>query len=120
MPRVSGIHHVNIPIRDRATTLEWYQRVLGADLKEHPRQLEMLIGSAEVHCHENPAPVFLQRNHYAVEIPDWQGMIAHLASLDVPYDGGRGPAVRDYDGHHYAYIRDPDDNLIELIHHPMQ
>ena len=45
-------------------------------------------------------------------------MMTHLAELGVPFDAGRRPQLRDYDGHHYAYIRDPDGNLIELVHHP--
>ena len=118
MSRVSAIHHVNIGIRDRQRTQEWYQRVFDADLIEHPRQLELKLGTSEVHCHVTPDPMYLQTNHFAVEIIDWDGMIAHLAELAIPFDGGRGPQVRDYDGHHYAYIRDPDDNLIELIYHP--
>jgi hypothetical protein len=45
-------------------------------------------------------------------------MIAHLTEVKAPFDGDRPPKVRDDDGHHYAYIRDPDENPIEPIHHP--
>ncbi len=118
MSRVSAIHHINVPTSDRTRTREWYQKVFDAEVKEHPRQLELILGTSEIHCHDTPNPTFLQTNHFAVEIPDWEGMMSHLAELQVPFDGGRQPGVRDYDGHHYAYIRDPDGNLIELIHHP--
>ena len=118
MSRVSAIHHINVGIRDRERTREWYEKVFDAEFKEHPRQLELHLGTSEIHCHVTPDPTFLQTNHFAVEIPDWEGMMSHLAEVGVAFDGGRGPQVRDYDGHHYAYLRDPDGNLIELIHHP--
>ena len=51
MSRVSTIHHVNVGIRDRERTREWYQKVFDAELKPHPRQLELYLGTAELHCH---------------------------------------------------------------------
>lgn len=118
MSRVQAIHHVNVGIRDRERTRAWYQKVFDAEVKAHPRQLELYLGTSELHCHETPNPIYLQTSHFAVEVMDWEGMMTHLAALDVPFDAGRGPQIRDYDGHHYAYIRDPDGNLIELVHHP--
>ena len=118
MSRSSGIHHVNVAIKDNEVTKEWYQRVFDAELKEHPRQLELYLGNSEVHCHVTPEPSFQPVSHFAVEIPDWEGMMAHLPAVGVEFDGGRGPQVRDYDGHHFAYVRDPDGNLIELMNHP--
>ena len=120
MNRVSAIHHVNIGTRDRERTREWYQRVFDAEVKAHPRLLELYLGGAELHFNETPEPTYAQVNHFALEIADWDGMMAHLAALDIPFDEGRGPQTRDYDGHHFAYIRDPDGNLIELVHHPAQ
>ena len=118
MSRVSGLHHINVGLKDAKVTTEWYQRVFDAELKEHPRQLEMYLGSAEIHCHLTPEPTYQVIDHFAVEIPDWDGLMAHLAEIGQEFDGGRGPQVRDYDGHHFAYLRDPDGNLIELMNHP--
>ena len=118
MSRISAIHHVNIPIRDIERTKEWYQRIFDAELKEHPRQLELYLGSSELHCHLAKDPVYLETNHYAVEITDWDEMMSHLKKEGISFDGDRAPGIRDYDGHHYAYIRDPDGNLIELMNHP--
>lgn len=118
MSRISAIHHVNIPIRDIERTKEWYQRIFDAELQEHPRQLELYLGSSELHCHLAKDPVFLETNHYAVEITDWDEMMSHLKKEGISFDGDRAPGIRDYDGHHYAYIRDPDGNLIELMNHP--
>ena len=54
-------------------------------------------------------------------------MIAHLDELGVPY--GTTPGVsrergasygrREYNDGYYAYIHDPDGNMIELVHHPL-
>ncbi len=118
MSRVSAIHHVNVGIRDRERTREWYQNVFDVEVKDHPRQLELYLGASEIHFHVTSAPTYLQTHHFAVEVTDWEDMMTHLAALSVPFDAGRGPQIRDYDGHHYAYIRDPDGNLIELVHHP--
>jgi hypothetical protein len=62
-----------------------------------------------------------------VEIPDWEGMMAHLDELGIPY--GTTPGVgtergssygrRVYSDGYYAYIHDPDGNMIELVHHPL-
>lgn len=118
MSRVSGIHHINVGVSDRERTKEWYQRVFDAEFKEHPRQLELHAGSSEFHFHLDPSPTLQATNHFAVEIPDWEGMMSHLAEIGEEFDGGRGPQVRDYDGHYFAYLRDPDGNMIELMHHP--
>jgi catechol 2,3-dioxygenase-like lactoylglutathione lyase family enzyme len=119
MSRVSDIHHINVGIRDRERTSEWYQKVFEAEPIKHPRQLELRLGSSEIHCHITPEPAYLETNHFALEIPDWEGMMAHLTAVRVPFDGDRPPGIReDTDGHYYAYLRDPDGNLIELIHHP--
>jgi len=45
-------------------------------------------------------------------------MMAHLTAIQVTFDGGRPPGVRGHDGHYYAYLSDPAENLIELIRHP--
>ncbi len=118
MSRVRAIHHVNVGIRDRERTQAWYQQVFDAEVKPHPRMLQLYLGGSEIHFPETRNPAYLKTNHFAVEVEDWDGMMAHLAALDIPFDDGLGPQTRDYDGHHFAYIRDPDGNLIELVHYP--
>ena len=54
MARIKLIHHVNIQISDRARTREWYERVLSAEFLDrgpalNQRQLQLRIGTAEVH-----------------------------------------------------------------------
>ena len=137
MSKVKLIHHVNIQITDRERTREWYERVLGCEFLDrgpalNQRQLQMRIGNGEMHFStvakrdDQPAS-----NHFAIEVADWQGMLAHLDKEGVPYgrpDGSRGWApidsedprcYREDTGEHYTYIHDPDGNMIELVYHPL-
>ena len=134
MSRVTMIHHVNIQISYRERTREWYERVLGAEFLDrgpalNRGQLQLRLGNAEIHTNDTPNPVQVPAVHFAAEIKDWDEMIAHLDSLDILYSrsprSSPGAEVesswgrRDYTGNHYTYIRDPDGNTIELVHHPL-
>jgi catechol 2,3-dioxygenase-like lactoylglutathione lyase family enzyme len=133
MSRVSLVQHVNIQISNRERTREWYEKVLGAEFLDrgpelNKRQLQLRIGSAEIHTTDTANPVRVPSVHFAVEIPDWDGMITHLDALGVPYHGtspihtsGSGSTYgrREYSGGFSTYIHDPDGNMIELVHHPL-
>jgi catechol 2,3-dioxygenase-like lactoylglutathione lyase family enzyme len=136
MSRVKLIHHVNIQISDRQRTREWYEKVLGAEFLDrgpalNKRQLQLRIGSGELHFTDTPDPIRVPRVHFAVEVDDWEATLAHLDALGIPYSrtadgqflgvGGSDPRQgrREDNGEHYTYIRDPDGNLIELVHHPL-
>ena len=119
MSRVTMIQHINIPITDKERSREWYEKVLGAEfLDRGPElnrgQLQLRIGNGEIHSTltSDPNP----SGHSAVEIDDWQEMIANLDALEVPYSP---PSVRAYSGGHSTYITDPDGNMIELVQHPL-
>ena len=74
----------------------------------------MRVGSGEIHSTYTPNPN--PSGHFAVEIHDWEEMIANLDSLGVPYNP---PTIRAYSGGHSTYIHDPDGNMIELVQHPL-
>ena len=128
MSRISAIHHINMEITDIERSKEWYEKVFGVERKDiggkyADRMVELYTGTGEFHLMKVEKPTYLRTNHVAVEITDWDGMMAHLTELGVPFDGSNdqgqvGPNIRDHDGSYTAYIRDPDDNLIELVHHP--
>jgi catechol 2,3-dioxygenase-like lactoylglutathione lyase family enzyme len=131
------IHHVNIQISDRQRTRTWYERVLGVEFLDrgpalNKRQLQLRVGTGEIHFTERPSPTTIPSSHFALEVDDWQAMLAHLAELGVPHVrtsaastgadiGGTDPLQgrREDSGEHYAYIHDPDGNLIELVCHPL-
>lgn len=137
MSRVKLIHHVNVQVSDRQRTREWYEKVLGAEFLDrgpalNRRQLQLRIGSGEMHFTETPEPIRVPSVHFAVEVDDWEATLAHLDALGVSYGrtgGGRiGATVggdnarygnREDSGEYYTYIHDPDGNMIELVYHPL-
>lgn len=134
MSRVTVIHHVNIQISDRQRTRDWYEKVLGAEFFDrgptlNKVQLQFRLGNAEIHTNEPASVIQLPGVHFAVEVADWDEMIENLENLGIRYSHAPNRAPRDegesswrrreYTGHHYTYIRDPDDNIIELLYHPL-
>ncbi len=136
MSKVSMIHHINIQITDRQRTKEWYENVLGAEFLDrgpalNKRQLQLRIGTGEIHTSDTDEFIDVPRVHFAIEVEDWEGTLQHLDSLGVPYSrsaggaftgtGGEDPKQgrREDTNEHYTYIKDPDGNLIELVYHPL-
>ena len=137
MSRINTIHHINIQITDRQRTREWYERVLGAQFLDrgpvlNQRQLQLRIGTGEIHTSDTPEVIEVPRVHFAIEVGDWDGMLSHLDSIGVTYSrsaggafgssvGGDDPSVgrREDTNENYTYINDPDGNLIELVNHPL-
>ena len=137
MSRIKLIHHINVQINDRARTRDWYERVLGAEFLDrgpalNKRQLQLRLGDGEIHFTERPNPTTIASSHFALEVDDWDRMIAHLDALGIDHVrtsaastmlniGGSDPhqGRREDTGEHYTYIHDPDGNMIELVYHPL-
>ncbi len=135
MSKINMIHHINIQITDRERTREWYERVLGAEFLDrgpalNRRQLQLRLGTGEIHTSDTTDLIKVLRVHFAIEVEDFDSMMAHLDEQGVPYSrtgggaftstGGEDPrqGTREDTGERYTYISDPDDNLIELVFHP--
>jgi catechol 2,3-dioxygenase-like lactoylglutathione lyase family enzyme len=133
---VKMIHHVNVQISDRQRTREWYEQVLGAEFLDrgplNERQLQLRIGTGEMHFTETSEPV--ATGHFAVEVDNWDEMLANLERLGIPYTRAPGATHagplrtsddtpyqgrREDNSEHYTYVRDPDGNVIELVYHPL-
>ena len=133
MSRVTLIQHINIQVSNRERTREWYEKVLGAEFLDrgpelNKRQLQLRIGSSEIHTTDTADPMRVPAVHFAVEVRDWDEMIANLDQLGVPYgtrsrdnSGASGSSYgrREYSSGYSTYIHDPDGNMIELVHHPL-
>src|SRR5207249_11325933 len=83
MSRVTMIQHINIQISDRERTREWYEKVLGAEFLDrgpelNDRQLQLRLGSAEIHFTETPRPIAPPSSHFALEVEDWDATRAHV------------------------------------------
>ncbi len=88
MSRICMIHHINIQITDRQQTRDWYEKVLGAEFLDrgpalNKRQLQLRIGTAEIHTSVTQAFIPVPQVHFAVEVEDWDETLAHLDSLGV-------------------------------------
>ena len=137
MSKITMIHHINIQISDRQRTRDWYESVLGAQFLDrgpalNERQLQLRIGTGEIHTSDTPEVIQVPRVHFAIEVEDWDEMLSHLDSVGVDYSRTAGgsfpPSLGDDDAkhgrredtnEHFTYISDPDGNLIELVHHPL-
>jgi len=136
MSRVNMIHHINIQITDRQRTREWYEKVLGAEFLDrgpalNERQLQLRIGTAEIHTSNTDNLIKVPQVHFALEVEDWDAMLEHLDKLGVACSRTAGGSFgtniggdprqgrREDTNEHYTYIRDPDDHLIELVYHPL-
>src|SRR5262249_50261460 len=82
------LQHIHIPISDRERTRMWSEQVRGAELLDrgpelHMRQLPLRIGSGEMQTTDAPHPT--PSGHVAVEMRDWEDMMAKLDKRGVPY-----------------------------------
>jgi catechol 2,3-dioxygenase-like lactoylglutathione lyase family enzyme len=111
--------------------------VLGAEFLDrgsalNERQLQLRLGGCEIHFTQTELPSRTPSDHFALEVDDWEGMLAHLDTLGVPHVrtfagaarrdiGGSDPhqGRREDTGEHYTYVHDPDGNMIELVYHPL-
>ena len=71
MARIKLIHHINVQISDRARTREWYEKVLGAEFLDrgpalNKRQLQLRLGTGEIHFTETPRPSTIASGHFAL------------------------------------------------------
>jgi lactoylglutathione lyase len=138
MARIKMIHHVNVQISDRQRTREWYEKVLGAEFLDrgpelNKRQLQLRIGTGEMHFSDTPDLTQVPRVHFAVEVDNWNEMLARLDELGVSHSrsSGANPGAprthedndfqgrREDNNEHFTYVKDPDGNLIELVYHPL-
>jgi lactoylglutathione lyase len=123
--RPHSIHHVNFPIRDAGRTKEWYGAVFG--MRPVPIQVrqggapgvdEVLLltrGNFDLHFTVHEHPPDIKPHHFCIEVEDWDAFVAHLESHGIEYTE---PLVRPQNGSKATYIRDPDDNIVEIMWHP--
>jgi catechol 2,3-dioxygenase-like lactoylglutathione lyase family enzyme len=124
--RPHSIHHVNIPIQDPERTKEWYGKVFGlrafaprfqggAPGIEEGHILLTSRGNFGVHFTIHDQPPDIKPHHFAMEVEDWDGFVAHLVSLGIEFSNYN---ERPQNGAKSAYIYDPDQNIVEIMFHP--
>lgn len=121
--RVVGIDHLVLTVSSIEATVDFYSRVLGLEvLTFGPGRTALLLGDQKINLHSAAGPI---SPHAAHPVPgsvdlclvvtgEIDAVICHLADNNVPIElgpveraGARGPIQS-------LYVRDPDQNLVEL------
>ena len=119
---VIGIHHVTHLVRDLDRAVAFYEGVLNLQRKARPdfgnRGVWYEMGTArdqELHLIETAGVPNLHEGHPAFEVSDIQAAVeaCRAAGARVQQD----VFVRTHDNSLSAFVRDPDDNLIEFTQH---
>ena len=115
--RPAFIHHVNFPTTDPDRTIEWYSTVFGMKYikpKSNTKVVLMTRGNFDLHFTPVEEMDRMAPYHFAVEVEDWDGFLAHLASLGIRHTR---PITRPENNSMFCYIHDPDHTMIELVYH---
>jgi len=111
------IHHVNFPITNPERTSEWYSKVFGMKYikpKSNTKVVLMTRGNFDLHFTPVEEMDRMAPYHFAVEVEDWEGFLAHLDSLGIRHTR---VITRPENNSQFCYIHDPDHTMIELVFH---
>ncbi len=115
--RPAYIHHVNFPTTDPERTIEWYTKVFGMKYikpKSNTKVVLMTRGNFDLHFTPVEEMDRMAPYHFAVEVEDWHGFLAHLRELGIRHTR---PITRPENNSMFCYIHDPDHTMIELVYH---
>jgi catechol 2,3-dioxygenase-like lactoylglutathione lyase family enzyme len=122
-PVIASIDHVVLTTRDEKKCIEFYTSVLGMRLERYgTNRLALCFGSQKINVHQPGLNADLVAQHptagsldlcfiAAIPIADVVGRLKAkgitIIAGPVPRSGARGPIQS-------VYVRDPDDNLVEI------
>jgi catechol 2,3-dioxygenase-like lactoylglutathione lyase family enzyme len=111
------IHHVNFPTTNPERTIEWYSRVFGMKYikpKSNTQVVLMTRGNFDLHFTPVETMDRMAPYHFAIEVEDWDGFLAHLKELGIRHTR---VITRPENNSQFCYIHDPDHTMIELVFH---
>lgn len=121
MNQPHSIHHVNFPMTDVERTKEWYGRIFGLkhqDVSKFSNTKVLLMTRGNFDLHFTPVTpekmVRMAPYHFAVEVYDWDGFLAHLKANKTRHTK---PIERPQNASKFCYIHDPDGTMIEIVYH---
>lgn len=119
---VHGLDHIVLCVRSVDTTLEFYQRVLGMEVREErPGKWSLHFGPNKISLQDvNAAPDHAERtvpgsgNFCMLTDLPIEDVIAHLQSNNVEIVEGPAEKLGAVGKLMSVYFRDPDENLVEV------
>jgi lactoylglutathione lyase len=136
--KVHSLHHVNVPVSSREQTIDWYGKVFGMKLvtppsdpnyrPPNPNGLYLTSADENFDLHFNVVGEDTERiarvasgMHFAFEVEDFEGFVAHLEELGIEHNKRGGTAATRNAGFAgqsvTASFRDPDGYLVEVMYH---
>lgn len=119
---VLGFHHFTLLTRDLDRAAVFYDDVLGLTRKQRPAFSSRGIwydmgggGAQELHLIETPDVPARNEAHPAFEVSDIRAAVAACVAAGATVQ--QDTFVRTHDNSLSAFVRDPDDNLLELCQH---
>src|ERR1700757_3587752 len=115
--RPAYIHHANFPTTNPERTIERYSKVFGMKYikpKSNTKVVLMTTGAFDLHFTPVEEMDRMAPCHFAMEVEDWEGFLAHLDELGIRHTR---VITRPENNSQFCYIHDPDHTMIELVFH---
>jgi catechol 2,3-dioxygenase-like lactoylglutathione lyase family enzyme len=142
-PALLGVHHVKLPVRDLARSLEWYGSRLGYEVEIEFVEHDQLMGCAMAHPNGGPwlairfdperAEAVAGFDYFSIGVPgkpEIDDLAARLTAQGESHEGVRRagigwvlPGLRDPDGHDIRFYTveqhtRPDPGTVTVIRDP--
>lgn len=126
--RIDQFDHIVLTVRDLAVTCQFYERVLGmtvVSFGEDNHRKALHFGAQKINLHQvgsefepkAAAPAAGSADFCLLTSTPIEAIIAHLNELEVPVLSGPVPRTGALGPLTSIYIRDPDENLIEIANY---
>ena len=117
--RVKDYHHVSVVVKDLDKCRWFYGEVLGLTTVERPDfgfpgHFYQVGENTQLHLMVWDEPFQETMKHFAIEVEDFQETLDELAANDIAIVDGPGKRP---DGSDWLFCKDPDGNLVEIVHH---
>lgn len=120
---IDSIDHVVLTTRDEARCIDFYTRALGMQLERYgDNRIALRFGQQKINVHQPGAAVGLKAQQptpgsldvcFVASVP-LDRVCERLRALGVPIIQGPVPRAGAHGPIRSLYVRDPDDNLVEI------
>ena len=120
---IASIDHVVLTTRDEARCIDFYTRVLGMQLERYgDNRIALRFGQQKINVHQPSVNAGLKAQHptpgsldlcFIAAVP-LDAIIEQLRGRGVALIAGPSPRAGAHGPIRSIYVRDPDDNLVEI------